>query len=51
MAALLAGELAGVHDPRGIGREGERLRRALPGATVVEAGALAMACAEPARAA
>jgi asparagine synthase (glutamine-hydrolysing) len=50
MAALLAGELAGVHDPRGIGREGERLRRALPGATVVEAGALAMACAEPARA-
>ena len=50
MAALLGAELAGVHDPRGVGREDERLRRALPGATVVEAGALALACAQPARA-
>jgi asparagine synthase (glutamine-hydrolysing) len=48
MVALLDGELAGVHDPRGAGGEGDRLRRALPGATVVEAGALAVACAVPA---
>ena len=49
MAAALD-ELAGVHDPRGIQGEAERLRGALPGATVVESGALALACAGPARA-
>ena len=47
---LLDGELVGVHDPRGRAGEHVRLRRALPGATLVEAGALAFACMLPARA-
>jgi asparagine synthase (glutamine-hydrolysing) len=47
--ALLDGELAGVHDRRDRA-DGDLLRRALPGAEVVEAGALALACATPGRA-
>jgi asparagine synthase (glutamine-hydrolysing) len=46
MMGLLDGELAGVHDPRGRA-DGEVLRRALPGATVVEAGPLSLACSMP----
>jgi asparagine synthase (glutamine-hydrolysing) len=44
MTPLLDGEFAGVHDPRGRA-DADRLRRALPGAAVVEAGSLALACA------
>jgi asparagine synthase (glutamine-hydrolysing) len=47
---LFDGELAGVYDPRARAGGRERLGRALPGATVIEDGALALACARPARA-
>ena len=47
---LLDGELAGIHDPRQPADAQERLRRALRGATVVEAGALTLACAAPGQA-
>ena len=47
---LLDGELAGIHDPRERAGAQERLRGALRGATVVEAGALTLACATPAQA-
>lgn len=46
---LLDAELVGVHDPRARAGEPDRLRYALPGATVAEAGALAVACKAPAR--
>jgi asparagine synthase (glutamine-hydrolysing) len=46
--ALFDGELAGIHERRGPA-DGNPLRRALPGATVVEAGALALACPAPGR--
>jgi asparagine synthase (glutamine-hydrolysing) len=43
---LVATELAGIHDPEGRA-SADRLRRALPGATIVEDGSLALACAAP----
>jgi asparagine synthase (glutamine-hydrolysing) len=46
---LLDGELAGIHDPGERADAAQRLRGALPGATVVEAGALTLAGATPAR--
>lgn len=46
MTALLQGELAGLHDPRG--RAGsDVVRRALPRAAVVESGSLSLACSAP----
>lgn len=48
--ALLGGELAGVHDPGGRADAHERLRHALPGAAIVDAGALTLASATPGRA-
>jgi asparagine synthase (glutamine-hydrolysing) len=47
MTGLVDGELAGVHDPRGRA-DGDVLRRVLPGAAVVEAGPLSLACSAPA---
>ena len=47
---LLGGELAGVHDSRGHAAERAGLRDALPGAAVIDAGALVLACAAPANA-
>ena len=47
---LLDGELAGIHDPRDGAGATARLRRVLSSATVVEAGALTLACAAPAQA-
>jgi asparagine synthase (glutamine-hydrolysing) len=47
--ALLDGELAGVHDRRGR-PDGDLLRQALPGAAVLEAGALSLASAATGRA-
>jgi asparagine synthase (glutamine-hydrolysing) len=43
---LFAGEFAGIHDPGGR-PDPERLRRALPGAEVVESGPMTLACAAP----
>jgi asparagine synthase (glutamine-hydrolysing) len=46
---LLDGELAGIHDPRDCADAPQRVRGALPGATLVEAGALTLASAAPAQ--
>ena len=49
MTIALKGEFAGVHDPRGA-VDVESLRRAMPGAEVVDCGSLALACRTPGRA-
>lgn len=46
MTALLAEEMAGVHDPRGHATS-KVLSRVLPEAVVVEAGSVALACSAP----
>jgi asparagine synthase (glutamine-hydrolysing) len=46
MTIGLEGEFAGVHDPRGA-VDAESLRRAMPGAKVVDCGSLALACRTP----
>jgi asparagine synthase (glutamine-hydrolysing) len=46
MTSLLDGELAGVHDPRGRA-DPDPVRRALPGAHLIEAGPLSFACSAP----
>lgn len=46
MTRLFAGEIAGIHEPGGRANA-ERLRRALPGAEVIEDGPLALACSAP----
>jgi asparagine synthase (glutamine-hydrolysing) len=46
MTIALDGEFAGVHDPRGA-VDAEPLRRAMPGAEVVESGSFALACRTP----
>lgn len=46
MTALLDGEFAGAHDPRGR-PDGDAVRRALPRGAVIEAGPLSLACSAP----
>ena len=46
MTIALEGEFAGVHDPRGA-VDAESLRRAMPGAEVLDSGSLALACRTP----
>jgi asparagine synthase (glutamine-hydrolysing) len=43
----VTGELAGIHEPGGR-PDAQQLRRAMPGAEIVEAGPFALACAAPA---